>query len=268
MKVKDGLFQCSVLFIFMVSCGEYQKIMKSEDYKMKFEAGMKYYSQGKCDKAYQLLEDCIPYYRGKEEYREIIFALADCDMRDGNYETARERYKYLSSLYAGTTVEEKALFYTVVCDYLLSNDYDLDSKNSIEAMSSASIFMIKFPNSPYADSVKKIRNKLFDRKFRKEAEIAYLYYNMEDYKASKASFMNLLEKYQNTYFGESEYFYLLSSAFLLAKNSSVEKQYERYREFLDLFSLYHNFIKNKEYRSQLKEYYNFAVEEIKKHDKR
>jgi len=245
------------LVLVFVSCA-YRKLLKSEDCKVKYDAGMKYFEAGKCNKAYPLLEGCIPYFRGGEEFANIIFALAECDIQEGNYDAARERYKYLSTLYSGTPIEEKALYKYAVTSYMLAGPHDLDSKSIVEAASVLDVFLSRFPKSKYADTIRTYKEELQKSLYLKEFEIAKLYFDIEDYKAAKTSFMNLIEDYSHADISEEVYYYLLKSAYMFAYNSSPQKQRERYQDFINLYDTYVRNIKKESFRKELRDMYDRA----------
>lgn len=251
----------NIIFLIAIcfSC-KYQKLLKSTNYEEKYAKGIEYYKKGNCSKAYPLLEDCIPYFRGRDEMKEIIFMLGECDMSDGNYETAKERFKYLSNLFRGTETEEKALFYYVINSYLLSSDYDLDNKGAIETISSANVFLARFPQSQFVDSVRTIKRKMETNLFTKELDIAFLYFTIEDYKAARYAFEYLFERYPGIECSKC-YWAFLKSAYLLAKNSSIQKRRERYNDFIQLYKTYYNKVSDPNQIDELKKYFNLAKKE-------
>lgn len=242
----------SALFLLIITSGcHYNKLLKSDDCSRKYEEGLRYARRGKCTRAYPLLESCIPYYRGRDEYARIILALAECDIEEGDYETAKERYKFLATLYAGTSIEEEALYKYAYTSYLTSGPYDLDSRSIIEAISVLNMFLARFPTSQYADTIKNLLALLNTDLFKKEYEIALLYYKIEDYLAAKTSFSNLLEKYPVLASRPEVYYYLLKSSYLYALNSIPSKQHARYSEFIDLCNRYLYYLEKTRYFQEI-----------------
>ena len=67
----------------------------------------------------------------------------------------------------------------------------------------------------------------------KDYNMAKLYFNMEDYKASITALRNVLNDYPETRYGEEMSFMVVKSAFLLAENSIEKKKEDRYHKALE-----------------------------------
>ncbi|MGL5729743.1 MAG: outer membrane protein assembly factor BamD, partial [Bacteroidales bacterium] len=62
--MKRKLSYILLLIIALSSCGEYNKLLKSSDYELKYEYAKKYFDQKKYSKASTLLEELVPLYKG------------------------------------------------------------------------------------------------------------------------------------------------------------------------------------------------------------
>jgi outer membrane protein assembly factor BamD len=91
---------------------------------------------------------------------------------------------------------------------------------------------------------------------------AKLYYNLEDYKASIIALQNSLNEYPETEHREELMFLLLRSHFLLAENSIVSRQVERYQESVDEYYSFVGEFPESKYRQQADRIYDAALEEI------
>jgi outer membrane protein assembly factor BamD len=80
---------------------------------------------------------------------------------------------------------------------------------------------------------------LMERLERKSYESAKMYYTMEDYKASRYALKNVLKDNAENQYREEILYYVAMSSYKYAYNSIVEKQKERYLDFVDD---YYNFI--------------------------
>ena len=66
MSIKNKLLLISI-FIFFSSCNEFQRVLKSEDIKVKYDAAEKYYENQEYKIASRLYEQIIPKYREKQQ---------------------------------------------------------------------------------------------------------------------------------------------------------------------------------------------------------
>ena len=89
-----------------------------------------------------------------------------------------------------------------------------------------------------------------------------LYYELGDYKASIISLQNSLEEFPNTEHREELMYLLLRSNYLLAENSIVEKQSERYQDTVDKYYSFVGEFPKSIYRKDADRMYNGALQQI------
>ena len=67
-----------ILFIFTISCNDYQKILNSTENEVdKYTAAEKYYNNGEFRRASALLEQIMPSYSGKPQGERLRFFFAN-----------------------------------------------------------------------------------------------------------------------------------------------------------------------------------------------
>ena len=102
MFVKRGIyFIISILALVSVSCSQYHKISKSQDYKFKYEKAMEYYEREDYFRALGLFDQVIPFYRGTEEAeRRLVDAITIADGKMPVYILDQD-YKLIRTLKPG-----------------------------------------------------------------------------------------------------------------------------------------------------------------------
>ena len=70
-----------ILFILLAislfsSCGEYNKVLKSNDYNYKFEYAKKAFEKKKYAQAYTILGDLVTVFKGTDKAEESLYLLA------------------------------------------------------------------------------------------------------------------------------------------------------------------------------------------------
>ncbi|HLW06402.1 MAG TPA: CDC27 family protein, partial [Marinilabiliaceae bacterium] len=60
------------------SCSEYQKLLKSKDYDLKYEKALVYYEKGDYTRASTLFSELISIYRGTEKSETSHYIYAEC----------------------------------------------------------------------------------------------------------------------------------------------------------------------------------------------
>ena len=148
------------------------------------------------------------------------------------------------------------------CHYKQSPKPSLDQTNSVQAVNYFQLFMIKYPSSDLIEMallyIDEMRNKLVQKSYMS----AKLYYNLEDYKASIIALRNSLNEYPDTEHREELMFLLLRSNFLLAENSIVSLQVERYQDAVDEYYSFVGEFPESNYRQQADRIYDAALKEI------
>ncbi len=122
--------------------------------------------------------------------------------------------------------------------------------------------MIKYPTSERKAEAKTIIDEMRNKLVQKSYLSAKLYYNLEDYKASIIALQNSLNEFPNTEHREELMFLLLRSHFLLAENSIVTRQVERYQDSVDEYYSFVGEFPESNYRQQADRIYDEALKEI------
>src|SRR5690606_41302222 len=78
MNKKLKLLVLLVAGLVLTSCSEYQKALKNEDVKVKYEVAEKLYEEKKYKKAIRLFEQISPNYTGKPQSERIYYFLDNC----------------------------------------------------------------------------------------------------------------------------------------------------------------------------------------------
>ena len=74
-----------LVILLMTSCGPYQKALKSEDTKPKYDLAEAYYDEGDYRRAKGLFEQLKPLYRGKPQSERITYFYANCLLNTRSY---------------------------------------------------------------------------------------------------------------------------------------------------------------------------------------
>ena len=83
----------TLALIVLCSCGEYQRVQKSNDYNYKFEYAKQAYEQKKYVQAATLLQECISVFKGSDKAEESLYLLAMSNYENHDYATAGVYFK-------------------------------------------------------------------------------------------------------------------------------------------------------------------------------
>jgi len=222
-----------VILLLVVSCGEYEKLLKSTDYELKKTRALEYYNDGKFVKTTELLRQILPRYRATEEGEELNWINAQSFYGMKDYIMAGSQYKSFIDQFPFGKHAEEAHYLAAYCDYLTSPRPELDQEYTRNAIEGFNIFVNKFPYSPKIEECKKLITEMEERLVEKNYKSARLYYDMGEYKASVVAINNSLKLFANSKYREEMMFLKLNSLFQYAELSTADKQKSRYQDTLD-----------------------------------
>jgi len=231
MKVR--LYIILLISFAVVSCGEYEKILKSTDYELKKAKAVEYYNARQYGKATELFSQVIPRFRASAEVEELFWLNAQSFYNMRQYDVAGSYFKSIAEQYPFGPYAEESSFLGALCDYNLAPRAELDQTSSRSAIEGFNLFLTRFPSSPKAEEARKYIQELQDRLVEKSYLNARLYYNMKEYKAAITALTNSLKEYSDSKYREEMMFLKLNSLFLYAENSYAIRQKERYQATLD-----------------------------------
>jgi outer membrane protein assembly factor BamD len=99
-----------VAVLSLSSCSKYQKLLKSNDFGLKYEKAVEFYEKGDYYRALQLFDQVIPLYRGKDKAEELFYYYAQSYYKQGDYVMASYYLKRYAKDYPGTDRAEEAWF--------------------------------------------------------------------------------------------------------------------------------------------------------------
>ena len=225
LKMRKFIFLIPLLLL--ASCGEYNKVLKSNDIDYKFDYAKRAFEQRKFTQSTTLLEPLIVPLRGGPKGEEALFLLAMSYYENKDYLNSGINFKTYYSRYP------KGKF----ADY--------------------------FPNS---DKVTIAQNAMFemqDKLTLKELQNAQLYYNLgnymgNNYESAIITAQNALKTYPYSKYREDFEMLILKAKYQEARQSVEEKKQDRYQDVVDeYFSFINNYPESKN-RGEADNIYNLA----------
>ena len=224
---------CILLFSCVLSsCSQYQKVLKSEDTALKFNAGDSLYKIGKYEKANRLFAQIVPQYKGKPQAEKLMFLYSDTYYKMGDFYVSGYQFERFVSSYPKSEKREEAFFLSAKSYYMLSPRYSRDQKETTDAIEKLQEFINIFPDSKYVAEANTLIKELDFKLEKKAFEIAKQYNRISDYKASIKSFDNFIFQFPGSSLREDALFYRLDAAYKLAINSLEYKYNVNGRENL------------------------------------
>lgn len=250
-----------------VGCNKYEKLLKGNDYEAKYAAAMRYYDENSFSKAIQLFENLTMYYRGKENAENISWYYAQSLYKEKDYYTAGYQYKRFARQFPYSEKVEEASFLSAYCKYLDSPPYTLDQSLTKEAITEFESFVERWPRSTRMPEVNRCLDELREKLMKKDYEIAYGYYFIEEYSAAYESLKNFINLYPEAPMREDAMYYMLRSGYRFATGSREEKKRERLQQVVNDFDRFSSSFRNSKYLSDAQDIYTRTRAELAKMEK-
>lgn len=248
-----------------LSCStKFDELLMSNDVELKYKAAFDYYNAGKYRKAADLFESMSVLTSGtsRDDTVQYYWGLSNYKYKD--YYTAEANLAKFVSNFPRSVFTEEARFLRIDCLYRATLRYELDQTPTYTALSAIDEFVRDYPESQRLGECRSISKTLNDRLDKKALENARLYYKMEDFKASRVSFKNIIKTDPDNIYREDVLYYIAMSSYKYAKNSVPEKQKERYMDFMDDYLNFVGEIPDSPYRKELDAMYLRAQRAIGK----
>lgn len=231
--MKGRIFIVLIIALVVVSCGEYEKLLKSTDYDLKKAKAKEYYDAGQYVKASEILSQILPRFRASAESEDLNWMNAMCFYGMKDYFMASSLFKSFVEQFPFGNHAEEGNYMAAYCDYKMAPRPELDQENTRNAIEGFRLFITRFPNSPKVEECRVYIKELEEKLVEKSYLSARLYYDRKEYKAAVTALTNSLKEYSDTKYREEMLFLRLNSLYLYAYNSLPAKQRERYQDTLD-----------------------------------
>lgn len=222
--------------VLFSSCSRFNRIRKSGDMNMKYNAAVKYYENKKYYNALQLFEELIVVLKGTDKAEDAYYYYCLCYFYTGDYTSAAYHFNNFAQTFPTSKKAEDALYYNAYCYYLDSPPSSLDQQSSLDAIRQFQLFINKYPTSPRLAECNNLIDELRHKLEVKAWDNAMLYYKMEEYKSAIVALGNIITDFPTTKYQEECLFLMLKSAYLYAGNSIESKKEERYKSALEYYA--------------------------------
>lgn len=265
---KSLIFSILIASIAILSgCGEYQRVIKSNDSNVKYEYAKRLYDQGKYAQSASILQEIVNLLKGTEKAEESLYMLGMCNYNTKDYLNSGS---YLTTYYKrypkGKFVED-ARFHCGYGYYLDSPDPQLDQTGTVKAIEELTNFLELYPTSPRVAEAQTAIFDMQDKLALKQLQNAQLYYNLgtylgNNYESAVIVAQNALKAYPYAKYKEQLEMLVLKSRFQEAENSVNEKKAERYATVIDEYFSFINNYPESSYRSEADNIYKIASKHI------
>ena len=261
-KIRTIILLASVLY----SCGEYQKVLMSDDYNFKYVKAVAYYESEDFNRAMPLFNELSTVLRGTAKMEEVSYYFAYCHYSAGDNLMAAYLFKNFTRNYPVSKHTEECAYMSAYCYYLETPNFSLDATNNYKAIKELQAFVNKFPTSEKVEKCNELLDELRAILSKKSFENAKQYFVTENYKSAIISLENVLIDFPSYKNREEVHYLIVKSSYLLAINSISTKVVDRLKATLDAYEQFKDNYATSEYLKDLENTYkktNQTLTELK-----
>ena len=247
-----------ILFITFIlnSCGEYQKVLKSDDYNYKYEKAVAYYEDGDYNRAMPLFKELSIIMKGTSNIQQVSFYYAYCNYSTGDNLMAAYLFRNYTINFPNSKHTEECAYMQAYCYYNEAPIYSLDATNTYRAIKELQSFIDRYPTSNRVVECNKLIDELRLKLSSKAFENAKQYYTTSNYKSAIIALDNVLIDFPSFENREEAHFLIVKSTYLLAINSISSKVSERLRLTIEAYSHFKDNYPDSKYLKELELIYD------------
>jgi len=262
--MKGRFFVYIFIILALTSCGKFNKLRKSDDWKVKYEAALKYYESEDYYKASILFEEILPYIGGTPEAEKVNFFYAYTLYHQRQYTVSASMFKRFYDTFRRSEYAKEAYYMYAYSLYMYSPVYSLDQSSTIEAITAMQNYLNKYPYSEFREKSMEIIDELQAKLEKKAYNLAKLHYNLENLKASIITFGNFENDYPDSKYRAEIGYLKVKAAFEYAQKSIPLKQEERFRECVEFYNNYIEYFEDSPYLKKMGDMYTECLENLER----
>jgi len=251
-------------FLLVSSCSKFRKIEKSDDWKLKYQAGLNYYEKKDYYRTAILFEQILPIVRGLPEGEKVEFYLAYCQFYEKTYLLASNQFKTFFENYGRSQLAEEAYYMYAYSLFVASPAENLDQKSSSEAMGAMQTYVNQYPYGKFAEKANEVIAATQQKLEKKGFDNARQYLKLKYYQAAVIAFENFKKGFPDSKYLEEITYLKVVAQYKLAQQSILSKQRERYASTVEFYKeLVDNYPKSN-FIKQVESYYSDSLEKLSK----
>ena len=253
-----------LLVALLLSCkSQFDTLLSGNDSDAKFKAAFEYFNAKKYNKAAQLFESLSMVTNGTARDDTVQYYWGLSNYRFKDYYTAETNFTKFLTNYPASPFSDEARFLRIDCLYRNTLRYELDQTPTRAAIAAIEQYLSEMPfTNVHIGACQAMLADLEGRLDRKAFEGARLYYKMEDYKASRVAFRNILKEDSENIYREDILYYTAMSSYNYAYHSVPSKRKDRYLTFVDDYLNFIGESPDSKYRRELDVMYKRALKAL------
>lgn len=253
-----------VAAVGLSACSKFRQIQKSEDWRIKYDAGLTYYEKKDYYRSAILFEEILPIVRGLPEGEKVEFYLAYCQYNEKQYLLASNQFRTFYETYGRSAQAQEALFMYAYSLYVSAPAANLDQTSTIEGMNAMQNFINQYPTSEFRDRANEVIVTSQRKLEQKGYDNAMQYLKIRSYKAAVIAFENFRRNFPDSPYLEEVAFHRVEAEYRLAQQSLPSLQLERYNLVISYYQELVDTYPESKFLRDAEKFYSDSLEKINK----
>ena len=219
--------------LLFTACGDFQKLLKSNNNQLKYETAVSLFNKGSYNRASQLFEQVTAEFRGTDKAEKIAYMYAYCYYHESDYILANYQFKQFSENFPTSQYAEECAYMAAYCKYLDSPIFSLDQTNTYDAMKELQVFINRYPQSSRVELSNELIDKLREKLELKALRRVNFFIRPMIYRLQSSHSITCLKEYPDTRYREDALFFLIKAYRQFAQKSIETKIPERYAQVFE-----------------------------------
>lgn len=220
------------------SCGQMNKILKSEDPERIYQQGLKDYYARKYKNVVVYMDHSWNTYYNTDRADTILFYSAKSMYNMGDYASAAQFFDQYRRDFSRRNFTEEAEYLLPMSYYRSSRAAERDQTETNKAIVAFNEYLNRYPESIKADDIKAMLDELQLKLYLKDYINSSLYVKLGRYPAAIAAMRSSLKQYPETPYREEMLYLISKSWYNYARKSIPQRKLDRYMKMVDS---YYNF---------------------------
>lgn len=247
-----------IIVMFITGCGNYNKLLKSNDHDLQYYTALEYYEAGKYQKALQLFEIASPHAQGTTRDDSLGYYYTCCFYKMGDFETSSMLFNEFRQMYTNSVFLEDVEYMYARSFYFMSIQSNRDQTATVRALMAIDEYLERYPNSVKKEAMQENVDELTQKLHDKTYINAKLYYTIGRYKAAVTAIKNAINQYPESSHREELLYLIAKSNYKLAENSYEDLQRDRYMDMIDNYYTFISEYPESKYNKELDKLYKNA----------
>ena len=230
--MKSSLKVILVALILSSCSGKMTKLLKNPDPEYKLRMAEQFFANKRFNKAQEVYEDVMPYFKTRPEFADIYYKYAYCAYNQGDYMNAENLFKSFLEIFPNNPKSEEVDYMRAYSFYQQSPKPELDQTSTIKAMGMMQIFINTHPGSLRNKDANGIIDICRGKLETKDYKSAKLYFDLSQFRAAGVAFAALLENYPESARADEYKLMIIKSYYRFAELSVEDKKVERFEDVI------------------------------------